>query len=444
MPDQLEYISNENSDQYQMDDLIGIPPNWLMRSGISIVFIVVAVIAVFSAFIKYPDKITANGIMTSENPPIDHVNISSGIIEEVFIDNGSVVEEGQKLLYIKNNTKRDDLSALKSFITSYFAVTSSQDFLTLQFPKNLQLGEIHAEYNQLSLLYSEFKETLQHSGVLKQINTLSNEIEQIKSLRNILTKEKKYSREELDLKEKDYKRHLKLNEDGAVSDLNREKVEAEWLRHQKEYGNLDQRIIQNKIREEQLILDRHQLIEERNLKIRSQRSDVERTLNSLLSRIDDWERRYYVKAEISGEVSFVSPLIKDKYITQNTNVLSIIPTENSNTKQIQVKVSNDGIGKINNEDKVIIRVNGYPYKEFGTLTSAVNSISELPEILQNANGETTYLYTIKVLLPSKLLTNHKKEIMFKPNSVVTADIITKDKSILERLFETLISNIKSE
>lgn len=442
MPNQFENIPNIQSSHQQVDDLIGVPPNWLMKSGITVVFLVTSVIFALSAFIKYPDKIVANGIMTSENPPIEHVNLIAGIIEEIFIVNGDFVDEGQALIYIKNNADRNDINELKTFISEYSTIVHIPDYLKLNIPKGLHLGEIQGDFSQLVLQISQFKQTLRQSGVFEQIRTLENEIKENESLRQILITEKNYSKEELALLERDFKRQSELNKSGIISDLDREKIESRWLSSQKQFSNLDQGIIQNKIREEQLILDKQKLIEDRASKIQSHRFDIEKTINTLEFKIDEWEEKYFVTAEVAGEVSFIGQLTKDKYVTQNTNLVSIIPSNNSNAKQIHALVTNNGIGKINIKDKVVVKVNGYPYKEFGTLISEVKSISELPEIVQGSNGEVTYLYITYISLPDRLITSLNNEIEFRPNSAVTAEIITKDKSILERLLETFISLIR--
>ncbi|MCB0840141.1 MAG: HlyD family efflux transporter periplasmic adaptor subunit, partial [Bacteroidetes bacterium] len=324
------------------------------------------------------------------------------------------------------------------------SITQLEEILELRFPKGLQLGEMQNDYGQLQLEISQLQQTLRQSGVFQQINTLKNEIGNTRELREILIAEKDYSKEELALIQRDFQRNVLLNKEGVVSDLDREKVESEWLRYQKQYSNLGQGIIQNKIREEQLILEIQKLTEDRNTRLQINKYNVEQVINSIQSGMKEWEEKYMIDAKIEGSVAFVPKIVEDQYLNQNTVVLSVIPTNNVNTKQIQVLVNNYGLGKIDIGDKVIIKVDGYPYKEFGTLTSKVQSISALPEITKNNNGEFLYLYTINIALPDTIITNHQQEIPYRPNSSVTAEIITKDKSILERLFETFLSLINQE
>lgn len=447
------------SQRNQTDDLIDITPNWLLRSGITVVALVTIVVLMLAAFLRYPDKIIAKGIMTSQNPPIEHVTNFSGIIEEVYAANGDFVKEDEPLIYLKNNTDKNDLKKLEGFIKKYQAVKKVKKdsysdnenaylqqiiYQNLKFPTGLQLGELQQYYSRLQLGFSQLNQTYKQSGTQKQIGTIRNEIINTRELRKILLDEKDYSKEEMALIERDLKRQTELNKKGVISDLDKEKVESQWVSSQKQYNNLDQGIIQNKIREEQLILETQKLVEDRASKIQLHRYDIDQVINNLEPEIIEWKRKYYINSEISGEISFVPNINKDQFIAQNTVVLSIIPVDNSNKKQIRVLTTNNGIGKINVDDKVIVKVDGYPYKEFGLLISKVNSISNLPEIIRTQNGEMRYLYSIDINLPDTLKTNYNEEIEFRPNSSVIAEIITKDKSILERLFETFLSLVNQE
>lgn len=439
MPNNSNDLPYEYDSRNYTDDLIGVPPSWLLKSGITLVAVVVSLVLCLAALLKYPDKIVANGIMTSQNPPIEHLNNTPGIIEELFVRDGDIVKEDALLIYLKNNALREDVKKLDSFINEYQKITDGSTYLELQIPSGLQLGELQREYGQLQLLFSQMQQTLRQTGVFQQISTLKDEIKDTKAQREILISEKRFSKDELALKEKDYSRHVDLNKEGIVSDIDLENVESEWLRSKKAYSNLDKGIIDNKIREEQLILNTQKLIEEHNSKVQSHGYELAQTINTIQSNLKEWRRKYFVRSEIKGEVSLVPNLVEDKFVTEGTLLLSIIPTNNLNQKQIQASVSNDGIGKINVNDKVIVKVNGYPYKEFGVITSKVEAISELPKIIQNTNGQESFLYTIHIDLPDRLVTNYDEEILFRPNSSVVAEIITKDKSVLERLFETLLS-----
>jgi len=444
MPELPDIVTQPSAARQQIDDLIGNAPGWLLHSGITIVGLVITVILGMSAIISYPDKIVAEGIMSSSNPPIAHVNQVTGIIEHIYVENGEIVEEGEPLIYLKNDVNIKDLELLDKFIQHYESNNYIPGFLRIPFPDDLLLGDMQTEYSQLQLQFAQFQQTLRQSGVFQQLKTIDNEIDRIRELRTILVKEKAYSSEEMALIERDFNRNVTLNHEGVISDADKEKVEGEWIRFQKSYTNLDNGIIRNKITEEQLILQSQQLTEERANQVAAHQYNINQIIETLKSSILKWEKNHYVKAEIKGQVMYEPNLNKDKHVNANSNLLSIIPQAGLDSRHINAYVKHDGIGKIGINDKCILKVNAYPYKEYGTITSKVSNISRIPVSFEEIQAVEDYGYLILIEIPDTLITNHDVEIPFRPQSRVVAEIITEDKTVLHRILDTFISLINKE
>jgi len=156
----------------EIDDLIGNPPGWLLRSGITVVALVVVTIIGLSAFIRYPDKVVATGVMTGDYPPIKHVNKVAGIIDEIYVKDGQSIEKGAIVAYIQNTMNRNHLRTMEQFIHQYHDAQYMVDYSNIHFPKNLQLGDLTVDYARLQLLFSEFQTIMRQSGVYQQIKTL--------------------------------------------------------------------------------------------------------------------------------------------------------------------------------------------------------------------------------------------------------------------------------
>lgn len=444
MPESKEIQIHIPTQDQQIDDLIGHAPGWLLHSGITIVALVAAILITISALIKYPDKIVAEGIMSSGNPPIAHVTKVSGIIEKIFVENGEEVEEGRPLIYMKNNVNTTDLESLKAFIKRYKQTTKIPHFINYNCPKNLQLGNLQNSYSQLQLQYAQFEQTLKQSGVFQQLKTIKNEIERTTELRAILLKEKAYSKDELELIERDFQRNTTLNKEGVISDVDKEKVEGEWIRYQKQYTNLDNGIVQNKIKEEQLILQSQQLIEARAIKVESHQHTINQIIASIETEIIKWERDHYLYAEINGQVQLQPNIAAEKHVDVNTEVLSVIPQSLIENKSINAYLDHQGIGKISKGDKCIVKVNAYPHKKYGTITSEVSDISKIPVAIKEHEASVKYGYLITSNIPDTLITTYGIEIPFRPESKVSTEIITEDKTILEKILNTFISLINQE
>lgn len=111
---EVEVDRHEIARQYTaVDDLIGNPPGWLLRSGITMIALVVAVFFSLAFVIKYPDKISAPAIITSAEPPVDVFVPVTARLDTLQVKNGEVVEPDQILGYLQSTVIRNDLENLR-------------------------------------------------------------------------------------------------------------------------------------------------------------------------------------------------------------------------------------------------------------------------------------------------------------------------------------------
>ena len=83
-------------------------------------------------------------------------------------------------------------------------------------------------------------------------------------------------------------------------------------------------------------------------------------------------------------------------------------------------------GKIKIGQNVNIKLENFPETEFGIIRGKVEKIS----LTADKNG----FYIIDVSLPEKLITSYEKEISFKQEMRGSAEIITDDLRLVERVF----------
>jgi len=406
----------------EIDDLIGNPPGWLLRSGISIVALVIVTILTLSAFISYPDKIVAIGEMSGAYPPIEHVAKVAGVIDEIYVKDGELIEKDATIAYIENTMNRSHLRIMESFILQYQNGKHVRDYENMHAPKNLQLGDLTIDYARLQLLFAEFRATLMQSGIFQQIRTLETEIKKTKELGYTLQMEKMFADRELELAEKDMGRDEYLYKEGAISQLEKEQSEGTLLRQQKQYNNLDIGIIQNTIKEEQLRLQIQQISEEYSSELNRYHFGIQEVIHKIQQQTTLWRETYYVRAEVAGRAALQPNITQDIYVASGTPLLSVIPDKTNNEKYAKVITPVKGIGKVEYGDKAILKLDGYPYKEYGVIISEVQTIAPLPNQDQQGNK----YYEIKIPLSDTLITNYKEVIEYKPQSALTAEIITKE------------------
>jgi hypothetical protein len=84
-----------------------------------------------------------------------------------------------------------------------------------------------------------------------------------------------------------------------------------------------------------------------------------------------------------------------------------------------------GSGKVKTGQRVHIKFDGYPYTEFGMVLGSVQTFSQV------ARDD---VYQIDVGLPRGLTTTYDKELAFKYNMQGSAEIITREMRLIERIF----------
>ena len=84
MPEEID-ISKIEIRSEEVQEILGQAPRWIIRAGISVILLVVIALLIGSWFFKYPDVITSQITLTTENPSASLKAKSSGKITDLFI-----------------------------------------------------------------------------------------------------------------------------------------------------------------------------------------------------------------------------------------------------------------------------------------------------------------------------------------------------------------------
>ena len=132
----------------EVQEVMGQTPAWILRWGITILFIVVMGILVGSCFFKYPDVIVAEMTLTSQNPVVEVVPRSSGKISRLYVTDGQEVKAGVPLAVIENSANTEDVFRLKKLLAGYADQPERLAFFLSQ--DVCQLGDIQSTYMTLA------------------------------------------------------------------------------------------------------------------------------------------------------------------------------------------------------------------------------------------------------------------------------------------------------
>jgi multidrug efflux pump subunit AcrA (membrane-fusion protein) len=85
-----------------VNEILTSTPKWILRWGISVIFILILTCVALSYFIRYPDILTADITLTTINPPVTLVAKNNGKLVHLLVKNNQVVKANQTIAVIEN------------------------------------------------------------------------------------------------------------------------------------------------------------------------------------------------------------------------------------------------------------------------------------------------------------------------------------------------------
>lgn len=416
--DKLE-LHSEN-----IQEILNDPPNWLIQWGITVVIIVILALISSSWFIKYSDFINARIIITTENAPVKLEAKIAGEIKEIFVANKEKVAKNQILLILESSANYRDIRKLIEIIDS---IKYNQE--ELKFPievtNKFNLGDITIPYSDFEKSYMEYRLDRRFNPLYFEISGIKKTLNELTSQLNILNSQSYTGSLELQLIKEDLERQKKLFTESAISELEFEKKKIEYLQAERLYGStnllysqLKQEIIlaQVKLKDIEIKLVKEKAVVENNVLL---------TLNQLKRSIREWELKYVLKSPINGIVNFQNYWQESKTVKPNDVIISIFPNINNNLLGRLVLPSKN-VGKVKEGQRVLIKLDNYPFEEFGLVEGEVKDIS--------STIDKDNFYYVEVQLKLPLITTYNKEIDFVRELQGTAEIITEELRLADRFF----------
>ena len=138
-----------------------------------------------------------------------------------------------------------------------------------------------------------------------------------------------------------------------------------------------------------------------------------------------------IVAPISGKIYNIQTSLAERTISPGQDLLSILP--DSHDLLVEAKVLNRDIGFIKEKMRVKVKVATFPFQEFGTIDG------EVVKITPNAtlDKDLGLVYTIRVMLKRKTINVEGKDIELTPGMAVTAEVVTRKRSILTFMLEPI-------
>ncbi|MCD8094227.1 MAG: HlyD family secretion protein [Bacteroides sp.] len=410
----------------EVQEILTRPPHALIRWGITVFFIVLALFFIGGCFFKYPDVISASITITTEHPPVWIMARGSGKIKEVYHKDRDSVRTEEIIAVLENPAVTEDVLLLKKELDSFNPADSS--VCTKSFPEKLVLGSIQSAYVSFLKSLTDCRNFLSLDLYKQKVDATRKELQEYRNYINHLKKQAELDKEQVQIAETSHRREKKLFDEGLTAQSEYEEAKQTFLNKQQGREQLMTSLSSAKIQEAQLQQSIIETQMEQSREANNLITALKAARNELEVSISDWELTYLFSSPASGILSYNNIWQKNQNVNSGDKVFSIVAKETGNIIG-KIKLPVNGSGKVMPGQRVNISVTGFPYMEFGFLTGKVISVSLL------ADDESTY--TVTVSLPQDLRTSYNKILEFKGKLSGTAEVMTDERSVTERLLSPL-------
>lgn len=406
-----------------VQDLLAFRPHWIIRWGISAVFIAIGALFLSTWTIKYPDIFPARITITTQRPPISVVPRASGHIVRLLSHGGSTVSAGQHLAVIENAADPTEVMQLRVELDA-FAPFLADPARAPRVGRKVYslLGDLQSAYSSFLRSYLDFCFHFERPYDSSRLQNLRSQIEQESRAHAVLQEQRETFRRKLTLAEARLERIHQLQVQGLVSENDRAAVETAYLETKSSLQSLDAALVSSELyvtEREQALL---QLTQELEQARRTRLIALQESYKQLRSQIGAWEDRYVLKAPVSGRLTLLSIWSDNQYVQQGEVAMSVVPADRNVIGRMMLAPV--GMGKVKSGQRVNIRLDGYAHYEFGVVEGRVQAISPI-------SHENTFM--VEIALPRGLTTSYGKTIPTQPELQGTADIVTEDLRLLWRL-----------
>ncbi|MCK5821005.1 MAG: hypothetical protein KAH17_03920, partial [Bacteroidales bacterium] len=322
---------------------------------------------------------------------------------------------------------REDLDSITSWVYRYDTL-SLRRFINTDRP---QPGSIKDEF---AFLRSSVSDYLSYSSLGKYAERISSVKRELKDTRihyDRLFQQRQLRNKDLKLSERQLLRQKDLFENGIISESEFDVASQEGLQKQFQYEEARSGLSAMQIQIDKLV---HQIQEfqilDKELEL-SLLNAIDERLTGLLGTISEWEVNYLLLSPVDGVVSLTRYWTENQKIAKGDRVMAVVQNEpDILLGKLELPVT--GSGKVAIGHRVLVKLDKYPYMEYGMLIGVVSSISTVTD---------QDYYLLEVAFPDGLSSTYNKNLKLTQGITGKAEIITDNMSFLVRIVSPIRSLI---
>ncbi len=402
----------------EVQEIISQKPSWIVRNGIVLFLGIIAAMIATTFFISYPDVISANATFTSLNAPKEVKARAEGKLVKLSVAEGKLVNKNDVIGFLESRAVHNEVIALSQAIDNAQKNINVNEISGL-YASYKNLGEVQQPYQVFMQAFNTYKQYLSSGFYSRKKNMLQQDYFFLQRLHSNLEVQKKMQQEDVGLASKNFDANKLLSNDKVIADVEFRNERSKYISKAMSIPQINASLINNENskheKEKEIAQLENDIAQQKNIFIQA--------LNSLKAQVDDWKSKFLLIAPVAGKVSFAEFLQENSQIKVGQTICFVNPENTQYYARVFIPQTN--FGKIKTGEEVLLKLNAYPYREFGIIKAKLDFVSSIP---------TDSGFIAKVILPNGLTTNYKKQLHYTEGLSAQAEIITEDLQLSDRLF----------
>ncbi|MBW2016864.1 MAG: HlyD family type I secretion periplasmic adaptor subunit [Deltaproteobacteria bacterium] len=406
------------------------------RSAYLLSLAVFLLIAAFGIWAHYAvlDEVTRG---MGQVIPSQHVqviqNLEGGILEEIFVQENQIVNKGDVLVRLSNETAasrfRDAFAQSMQHKAAIARLEAEVKGVVPSFPKEIEKYDPQIIEDQKRIFKARREQ------LFLELNVLKSQYEQkLQEIAEMVSKKKKLQKT-LKLAEEQVAIAKPLVEKQVYPRVDFISLQREVVSLKGDIRTLEISIPRARKEAEEIKRKQSHRIAEFKSKaadeINKRRMEL-RSLQEAITAGKDKVTRTDVRSPVRGTIKQIHMNTIGGVIRPGETIMEIVPLDD--TLLIEAKIRPADIAFIRPRQKAMIKITAYDYSIFGGLEGTVEQISA--DTIQDERGEN--FYKVKLRTKTNALTYRGEKLPIIPGMTAKVEILTGRKSVLDYLLKPIL------
>lgn len=360
-------------------------------------------------------------------------NLEGGIVSEILVSEGALVQQGQPLLKIddtllSSSFQESQLRYLELLAKTARFKAEAEGLSNLEIPEEVIAQSPGMAKQEMELFRSRRVQLEGSLNVIsKQIRQREEELLQAKS--NLQQTQRR-----LELAQKEYNILKPLFDNGVVSEVELIRAEREVLNMEGEIASVKSSLPQLTAAIEELTGKSEELVLSFRSEVQSELSEAMAEMSRIAESsgaLEDKVSRTIVRSPVKGTVKQILINTVGGVVQPGMDIINIVPVDDA--LLIETKIRPADIARLYPGQQAKVKFTAYDFTIYGGLDATVVHISA--DSITDENDESFFLVRVKT--DKNYLGNEERALPIIPGMTTQVDILTGKKTVLDYLLKPI-------